>query len=92
MENARRIEVHYLGQVQGVGFRYRARTIADEYDVVGFVRNLDDGSVHVVAEGRKEDLLQFLRTVDAHMERYIRDKSVQWSKAQQQFDHFEIRR
>ena len=91
MENFRRIEIHYVGNVQGVGFRFRARNIAQDFDLTGFVRNLGDGRVHLVAEGEKEDLISFLREIDQTMERYVRDKSVVWTKANNQFVTFDIR-
>jgi acylphosphatase len=37
--------------VQGVGFRYAAREAAGECPVTGWVRNLADGSVEIVAQG-----------------------------------------
>jgi acylphosphatase len=40
-----------VGLVQGVGFRYAARQAAEECGVVGWVRNLPDGSVEIVAQG-----------------------------------------
>jgi acylphosphatase len=91
MENHRRIEVHYSGHVQGVGFRYQALGIARLYDVVGFVRNLDDGRVQLVAEGEKEELLAFLREVNQKMTRFVRHKTVSWHKPSNQFSSFEIR-
>jgi acylphosphatase len=91
METHRRIDVHYSGTVQGVGFRYRARGIAQQFDVVGFVRNLEDGRVQIVAEGEKDELLEFLRDVDHQLARFIRDKNVVWLKSQGQFGSFEIR-
>jgi acylphosphatase len=39
------------GRVQGVGYRYFVQHEADSLKVTGFVRNLPDGSVEVVAEG-----------------------------------------
>ena len=38
------------GRVQGVGYRYFVQREADARGVTGFVRNLPDGSVEVVAE------------------------------------------
>ena len=39
------------GEVQGVGFRFFAQRAAARHQVVGFVRNLDDGRVEALAEG-----------------------------------------
>lgn len=58
------IQVFYEGRVQGVGFRYSARRVAAGFDVAGFVRNLPDGRVELVASGdtgEVDDFLQALR-------------------------------
>ena len=47
------------GRVQGVGYRYFALKRAEELGLQGFVRNLPDGSVEVVAEGGDPELSQF---------------------------------
>ena len=39
------------GQVQGVGFRYRARYAAQTLDLTGWVQNEDDGSVTLEVQG-----------------------------------------
>lgn len=44
------------GRVQGVGYRYFARRSAESLGLVGFARNLADGSVEVVAEGEPQAL------------------------------------
>jgi acylphosphatase len=44
------------GRVQGVGYRYFALREAQALGIAGFVRNLPDGSVEVVAEGSGEAL------------------------------------
>ncbi|MBS7645850.1 MAG: acylphosphatase [Candidatus Bathyarchaeia archaeon] len=60
----RRTHIYISGQVQGVFFRYETRRVAKELGVSGWVRNLPDGRVEVVAEGEEESiekLIQFCR-------------------------------
>lgn len=52
--------VFYEGRVQGVGFRYTTRRIAQEYDVVGWVRNLPDGRVELLVAGEPKEVTGFL--------------------------------
>ncbi len=52
------------GRVQGVGYRYFAKGAAEKLGLSGYARNLDDGTVEVVATGRPqaiEDLLGHLQ-------------------------------
>lgn len=42
----------YTGRVQGVGFRYAVQSIARKHSVTGFVRNLPDGTVELVLQGK----------------------------------------
>ena len=55
-----RCEIYYSGRVQGVGFRYTVRSIAGRFAVTGFVKNLRDGRVQLVAEGLAEEIQRFL--------------------------------
>jgi acylphosphatase len=57
------VQVFYEGRVQGVGFRYSARRVAAGFDVAGFVRNLPDGRVELVASGDEEEVDGFLAGV-----------------------------
>ena len=47
------------GSVQGVGYRYFAQRSAARHQVVGYVRNLPDGSVEVLAEGSQRSVDEF---------------------------------
>ena len=48
------------GYVQGVSFRYYTRRAANRLGISGWVANLRNGNVKVVAEGEEADLQQFL--------------------------------
>lgn len=53
---------HFIlsGRVQGVGFRWRASQIGEMLGLTGWVRNLEDGSVEMEAEGPEEDIDRLL--------------------------------
>ena len=87
----RRREVYYSGRVQGVGFRYTAERVASRFDVSGYVRNLRDGRVEVVAEGAASELDGFLAELAGSMQRYIRDVQMTDQPARGEFDGFEVR-
>ena len=88
--NQRR-NVLYSGSVQGVGFRYTTRQIAARFAVCGFVRNLADGRVELVAEGSASELDELLAAIAEAMSGYIRDVQVEPGAATSEFTGFEIR-
>ena len=59
----RAVKVRVEGIVQGGGFRYYTYRIAKRYGVKGYVKNMPDGSVEVVAEGDEKKLERFLQEV-----------------------------
>jgi len=88
----KRVHVFYAGRVQGVGFRLTAEEAAHRVGVVGWVRNLRDGRVELLAEAEEAMLQQFLDEIrDGPMKRFIRDVEISWSQASDTFDEFEIR-
>ena len=85
-----RLTALFSGRVQGVGFRYTACRIADDYRVTGFVRNLPDGRVELVAEGPPEQARPFVESVRRQMAAYVRQADVRQSAATGQFDRFGV--
>lgn len=57
MEN---VKIVVQGKVQGVGFRYHTKTLADQIGILGTVENQSDGSVLIYASSNKEDLQTFV--------------------------------
>jgi acylphosphatase len=52
------------GDVQAVGFRARAKRIADGLELKGYARNLTDGSVELCAQGKMADLEKLLTELE----------------------------
>jgi acylphosphatase len=55
--------VLYEGYVQGVGFRWTTKRIAQGYDVSGWVRNLPDGRVELQVSGEDQEVEAFMRAI-----------------------------
>jgi acylphosphatase len=83
--------VQYSGRVQGVGFRYTTKSIARGHSVAGYVRNLPDGRVELIAEGEPREIDAFLREVRDHFFGNIRDEKCDVSAPSGEFAGFEIR-
>lgn len=62
----------FEGRVQGVGFRYTAREAAEACGVDGWVRNLPDGRVEMVAAGTRTSIECFLQEIRRRMASNIR--------------------
>jgi acylphosphatase len=83
--------VHYTGRVQGVGFRATAASIARSYPVTGWVRNLPDGRVELLAEGEEGDVQAFLKAVRAYWADSIADERVEPQKPSGGHARFQIK-
>jgi acylphosphatase len=88
---AQRSTVYYKGHVQGVGFRYTTNSIARSHDVTGYVRNLPDGRVELVAEGERRAIDGFLEEVRDRFFNHVRDERCDVSPATGEFTSFDIR-
>ena len=89
--NRRRMQLLYSGQVQGVGFRYTVKSVANGFEVTGVVRNRPDGAVELVAEGIKDELEAFRQAIrESGVEHFIQKEDVFWAEAKHEFRGFEI--
>lgn len=80
------------GVVQGVGFRFFVRRQASALGVRGFVRNLPDGAVEVVAEGDRRSLDQLLHALERGPSgAEVDDIRTEWSAGSGAFSGFQIR-
>lgn len=86
-----RCTVHYTGRVQGVGFRWTTSRIARSHAVTGYVKNLPDGRVELVAEGQIEAVRAFLAAVRDRMAENIREENQVPGDATGEFQAFDIR-
>ncbi len=83
--------VHFTGSVQGVGFRFTARGLAQRYAVTGYVANLTDGRVELVICGDRKEILAYLDALRHAMGDYIADEIGQWVTPAQPFETFDVR-
>jgi len=79
------------GDVQGVGFRYFVQRKARQLGLRGWVRNNDDGTVELVAEGGRDELEQLKRALQEgpRMARVDRVET-QWSNGTGNLSAFEL--
>jgi acylphosphatase len=90
-----RTRVHLLieGRVQGVFFRASAQSEAHRLGVKGWVRNCPDGSVELVAEGKRKDIDDFIAWC-RHGPRgaEVANVQVEWQEYTGEFSAFRITR
>ena len=85
------MHIFYSGRVQGVGFRYTVKTVSRGFEVVGWVGNLADGRVELVAEGAREELEAFREGIqESGLGHFIQKEEISWVEAKNEFRGFEI--
>lgn len=87
----KQVRALFSGTVQGVGFRYTARNLSRNFTVTGYVRNLTDGSVELIAEGDEQELKDFVEAITrSHLGAMIRETRIVWEAPENRFESFEI--
>ena len=83
---------HFSGHVQGVGFRYTVADLAKNFDVRGYVRNLPDGRVELVAEGDEAEIAKLLERIGEKMDGFIKKRTDVDAPPTREFEDFSVRR
>jgi len=85
------IEILVSGRVQGVNFRNYVYRKALQLSLNGYVRNLYDGRVEILAQGERDDieaLIDFVRSSPGLS--FVTDLDINWREPSKKFDNFRI--
>ncbi len=91
-ESVYRTRAVFHGEVQGVGFRFTTKRISLNFKVCGFVRNLPDGTVEMVAEGMEREVMRFISAINEEMSGNILKTELLPDPGPPKFIGFDIKR
>ncbi|MEO0094915.1 MAG: acylphosphatase [candidate division WOR-3 bacterium] len=90
--SASRVHLYISGRVQGVFFRAHTQELAQKLGITGWVRNLDDGRVEVVAEGEETDLQKLIEWCwQGPIGARVDDVEIIYEEPTNEFGSFEIK-
>jgi acylphosphatase len=86
-----RARVLVEGEVQGVGFRWSAQSVARRLELAGCVRNLADGRVEAIIEGERDKVENMVSWCNkGPMGAYVTNVKVEWQLYKGEYKEFEI--
>ena len=89
----KRLTLKIFGLVQGIGFRYMSQIEAKKQGFTGYVKNLDDGAVELVAEGEETALKEFIAwCYNGVGPAQVTKIEENWSEATGEFSDFRVTR
>lgn len=80
----------FIGHVQGVGFRFTAHRMAGRRQLAGFVRNLSDGTVEMLAQGSAEEVEECIRDIEEALAGYVRQTVIDEVPTDPKYTDFRI--
>lgn len=88
----KRAHIFIEGHVQGVGFRHFTKTNARQSNIKGWVKNLSDGRVEAVFEGKEESIKKMIDLVkQGPRASRVDNVEVEWEAPENSFNHFDVR-
>ncbi len=85
------VHIFFSGDVQGVGFRFSAQALARHYGLRGWVMNLSDGRVELLAEGSADQFKAFLDELQGRFRGHISDTLIDQIPPTSDCQSFDIR-
>lgn len=86
-----RARIFVMGFVHGVGFRRFIRSKARSLGITGWVKNLPDGRVEILANGKKEDIEKLIEiSQKGNIFSMVKGVVVDWEKDKETFSDFQI--
>jgi len=87
-----RIEIVVKGLVQGVSFRVYTKRKAISLGLTGYVKNLSNGNVEVVAEGKRNQLLLLIKWLrrSGSPASNVTDVMIKWSEELTNYNSFRV--
>ncbi len=87
-----RAHIFISGRVQGIFFRKNTRQKAIELGIFGLVKNLSDGRVEAIFEGKKEQVKKMIEWAKKGPTlAQVENIEIKWQKPQNEFSDFEIK-
>ena len=91
-QNMKRAHIFIEGRVQGVSYRWWTKKTANDLGLTGWVRNLEDGRVEVIAEGKEDQVNQLIELIKKGPRfSKVHKVDVKFGDASGEFEGLEIR-
>jgi len=88
----KRIHIIISGNVQGVFFRHNTNVVANKLGLTGFVRNLPNGNVEVIAEGDEEKLKELIEFCKEGPENcHVENTKIDYEEPKHEYETFSIK-
>lgn len=87
-----RARIKVSGRVQGVYYRATTRDVARRLEIKGWVRNCEDGSVEILAEGDKSSIEKLIKWCwNGPPAAIVKNVEVKWEEYKNEFNDFRVR-
>lgn len=91
IEKVKTINILFSGRVHGVGFRLTAYSIANRHKIFGWVKNIPEGKVEILAQGKQENIDLFLNSINDFFKHHIDDYNVKQVISEEKYSDFQVR-